>query len=144
MLSDLFKVQIDFDRSHLVFPAIVEWLLIVFALAIVVQRRALIRATLGRVFTRLAPASWRFDQARLFGTLALTVAYFLAMEPVGRVLPNTGIGFVICSIVFFLALARLLVHDITPRKWLSIGLASFIGPLLVWYVFSEIFRVTLP
>jgi hypothetical protein len=144
MLSDLLKVQIDFDRSHLVFPMIVEWLLVIFALAILVQRHAVIRASIGRFLGQVAPAHWRFDRVRLLGTLALTVAYFMAMEPVGRIWPNTGMGFLLCSVVFCLALARLLVHDITPRKWLAIGLTALIGPALVWYVFSEIFRVTLP
>ena len=68
----------------------------------------------------------------------------MAMVPVGRIWPNTGMGFLLCSVGFCLALARLLVHDITTRKWLAIGLTALIGPALVWYVFSEVFRVTLP
>lgn len=144
MLSDLLKVQIDFDQSHLVFPTIIEWLLVVFALSILLQRHTAIRTSIGRFVASLPPARWNFDKRRLFGTLALTVIYFVAMEPVGRLWPNTGLGFVICSVVFCLALARLLVHDITTRKWLAIVLTSLIGPVLAWYVFSEIFRVTLP
>lgn len=144
MFSNLLKVQIDFDQSHLVFPAIVQWLLVIFALAILVQRHAAIRASVSSLLANLAPTHWRFDKTRLFGTLALTAVYFTALEPVGRIWPNTGLGFVLCSVVFCLGLARLLVHDINARKWLAIALTSTIGPGLVWYVFSQIFRVSLP
>jgi hypothetical protein len=144
MFADLLKVQIDFSHSHVVFPLIVEVLLLVFALAIVAQRHVQIRAAFARILANATPSQWNFDRKRLFGTLALTIVYFVAMEPVGRLRPNTGIGFLICSCVFCLGLARLLVHDVTPRKWLNIGLTSLIGPGVVWFVFSEVFRVTLP
>jgi len=144
MFTDLLKVEIDFDRSHLVFPGIIETMLLVLGVVILIQRRAAILASLRGFAASLPPARWNFDRTRLFGTLALTVIYFAAMEPVGHIWANTGMGFLICSMLFCLGLSRLLAHDITRRKWINILLMSVIGPTLVWLVFSQVFRVTLP
>ena len=40
------------------------------------------------------------NKVRFFGTIAITVAYFLLMVPVGNLWPNTGLGFLICSIPY--------------------------------------------
>lgn len=144
MLDALFQVQIDFAQSHEVFPRIIQWLLVGFGLTILIKRFALIRASVSRFLGNLPPSQWRFDVPRLFGTLALTLIYFIALEPVGRFWPNTGAGFVICSVVFCFALARLLAHDMTPRKWIAIAFTSVVGTGALWFVFNQIFRVTLP
>ncbi len=97
-ISDLLRVHISFDQSHLFFPTIVEWLLAVLLLAIAVVHGPELLAQWRSAGIRSRLASWQVDGRRLFGCLALTLAYFAAMEPVGRIYPNAGIGFLLTSI----------------------------------------------
>lgn len=143
-LADLLKVHVEFSQSHLLFPTLVEWLMAALLLAIaVVHGPELVahwRSTpLG---TRLA--AWQVDKRRFFGSIVLSGIYFAAMEPVGRVYPNSGVGFLLCSIVYGFALSWLFGRDFTRRKWTLMGLSSVITPTLVWAVFATVFKITLP
>ena len=89
-------------------------------------------------------ANWQVDKRRLFGALALTLVYFAAMQPVGLLCPNSGIGFLLTSIVYGFALSWLFVHDLDKRKWILIASSSVLTPLVVWTVFSTVFKITLP
>jgi len=142
--SDLFKVQIDFATSHLLFPTIIEWLLAALFLAIVVVHGRGWLAALRGSALRERMAGMQLDRKRFFGCLGLTVVYFLAMEPVGSLYPNTGIGFLLTSYVYAFALARLFVHDNTRRKTVLMILNALITPTLVWVIFAHVFRITLP
>ncbi|MBR0567565.1 tripartite tricarboxylate transporter TctB family protein [Azoarcus sp. L1K30] len=143
-LAELLKVQIDFEQSHLLFPSIVEWVLGGLMLAIIVVHGPELLAQWRNGALRSCLAKWQVDKKRLFGCLALTLAYFIAMEPVGTLYPNSGIGFLLTSIVYGFALSRLFVHDINRRKWMLIALSSVLTPLFVWVVFAHLFRITLP
>lgn len=144
MLNQWLKVEIDFKTSHQVFPHLIEGILLVLAMAIVVTHKRSIVSAFGQFRTKVHPRHWQFDRPRLLGCLLLTVVYFLAMEPVGSLLPNTGLGFWLCSCVFGLLLSRLFVHDIDRRKRMLMLSTSLIMPTLIWFVFAQIFRVTLP
>lgn len=143
-LSELLKVQVDFNQSHLLFPTIVEWLLGLLLLLIALTHgpQWLARVRGGSVKAKSAgrPVDWK----RLGGCLALTVVYFAAMEPVGTLRPNTGIGFLLCSIVYGLLLSWLFVHEIDRRKALLLGASSVLTPLVVWALFAYLFKITLP
>jgi len=143
-LLAIFKVQVDFEKSHLIFPTIIEWLLAGLALAIVVTHgRRWVTAWRGApIGARIR--GWDVDNKRLFGCLLLTPAYFAAMEPVGSLYPNTGIGFLLTSIVYVFALSWLFVRDNHRRKTIAMALNALITPTLVWFVFAHIFRITLP
>ncbi len=143
-LTDMFKVHIDFDHSHLFFPSIVEGTLLVLLLAIAVVHGPELFAQWrsGAVGSRLV--NWKIDKKRLLGCLALTTVYFTAMEPVGRLYPNSGTGFLLTSIVYGFLLSWLFARDINKRKWVLMALSSTLTPFLVWLVFSHVFRITLP
>lgn len=143
-LSELLKVQIDFERSHLLFPTIIEWVLAGLVLAIIIVHGPELLAQWrgGAIRDRLA--HWQVDRKRLFGCLALTLAYFIAMEPIGTLYPNSGIGFLLSSIVYGFALSLLFVRNLNRHKWILIALSSVLTPLLVWLVFAHVFRITLP
>ena len=143
-LSNLLKIKIDFDQSHLFFPTIVEWLLAILLLAIAVVHGPELLAQWRHGAMRSRLAHWQVDKRRLFGVLALTVAYLSAMEPVGRLYPNSGIGFLLTSIVYGFALSWLFGRDLDKRKWLLITSSSVLTPLFVWLVFSIGFKITLP
>ena len=143
-LSEMLKVHIDFEREHLLFPAIIEWLLAGLALAIVVTHgRAWVAAIKAKPLGRRV-GEWRVDKRRLFGSLALTVAYFAAMEPVGSIAPNTGVGFLIASIAYVFTLSWLFVRDNDRRKTVAMAVNALVMPTLVWLVFAHVFRITLP
>ena len=139
-LDSLLRVTIDFKTSHLLFPIIIGTLLAVLFLAILATQWRSIGATLA---TRPAwPAG--IDQMRFFGTIALTIVYFLTMPPLGDLYPNTGFGFAVCSIPYLFALGALYLHHRGPRQLLAVGLNAVIAPLVVWYLFSELFNISLP
>jgi tellurite resistance protein TehA-like permease len=85
-----------------------------------------------------------FDKVRFFGTIILTIAYFLSMDYVGGFFPNMGLGFLLMSIPFMLLLSLLYVHNLDRRKVLLIGLNSLISPGVAWYVLANMFNISLP
>jgi len=135
-----FHVTIDFDTSHLIFPTIIAVVLGILFIAILITR--------GRtMFASVTNAPYwptGIDHMRFFGTLVLTVAYFLAMPAVGDFFPNTGLGFYLCSIPFLFALSTLYLHQRNRRTLLIAGANALIAPTAVWYLLSEIFNISLP
>ncbi|AUH33328.1 tripartite tricarboxylate transporter TctB family protein [Paracoccus tegillarcae] len=139
-MADLLKVSIDFDTSHLIFPRLIGIILLLLGLVIVIRNR---RALAG------SGAMWsqtfqQMDKIRFFGTLALTIIYFLLMVPIGDLWPNTGLGFLICSIPFVLLISILYMHERTPRAMIPVLIVSVVAPTLVWWLFTYVFALTLP
>ncbi|WP_119306895.1 tripartite tricarboxylate transporter TctB family protein [Cohaesibacter haloalkalitolerans] len=142
--NSLFKVSIDFSQSHLFFPNIIHWILLILAV--------LIALTSGPKLLRQmrekkkddkqtgAPTDW----VRLLGTLVLTIIYFSLMETVGDLFPNTGFGFLFTSIPFMFLLSVLFVHQPGRREFVTITLSSIISPAVAWYVLAQMFNITLP
>ncbi|WP_193140814.1 MULTISPECIES: tripartite tricarboxylate transporter TctB family protein [unclassified Meridianimarinicoccus] len=139
-MGNLGQVTIDFERSHLVFPILIGSILALLGIAILITRRDRIAAS---------GPNWRqtfadMDKLRFFGTLVLTVLYFSLMVPVGNFWPNTGLGFLICSIPYVLATGLLFMHERPLRQVLVMLVIAVIGPSFVWWLFTEIFFLTLP
>ena len=139
-MDGLTRVTIDFDTSHLVFPIIIGIVLALLGLAILVRDRAAIAGS-GRMW---AGTFRDMDKRRFLGSLALTIVYFLVMVPVGNIWPNTGYGFLFCSIPYVAALGLLFMHERTPRAVGTMLAVAVIAPPIVWWLFSEIFFLTLP
>lgn len=142
--TSLFKVSINFKESHTFFPTIVQWILLillaVIIIVIAVPRIRDIRSGKRKVSFFTAG----FDKTRFLGTILLTVIYFLAMDFVGSYFPNMGLGFLLMSIPFMIALSLLYSHDIDRKKLLWIGLNSVISPGVAWYVLGHLFNISLP
>ena len=85
-----------------------------------------------------------YDKIRLFGTIIGVVIYFVLMDYVGTLFPNTGLGFLLVSIPFMLFLSLLYVHDLDRRKAIIILLNSTIAPVTAWYILGNLFNITLP
>ena len=103
-------------------------LLLLFAAIVVIYGRAFyqdIRA--GR--RRLRFFEENYDRIRLFGTIVGVIIYFLLMDYVGTLFPNTGLGFLLVSIPFIIFLSFLYVHDLNRRKTVIILLNSTIAPV---------------
>ena len=142
--SEIFRVSIDFDQSHLFFPRIIHWLLLLMLVMIVVLQGVpyLREVRAGR--KQLPFAGGEFDFLRFFGTLALTVAYFLLMERVGEFFPNTGLGFLLMSIPYMMLLSWLYLHQRDGRRLLLTAINAVIAPVVAWYVLAKLFFITLP
>lgn len=139
-MGDLTKVTIDFQTSHLLFPIIIGCVLAVLGLAIIIRERRQIAG---------AGAHWRtifaqMNKVQFLGTLALTLVYFSLMVPVGNVWPNTGLGFLFCSIPFVFLAGLLFMHNRSAQPVLVLAAVSLCIPSLIWWLFTEVFFLTLP
>lgn len=139
-MEELTRVTVDFETSHLIFPSAVGAVLACLGLAILVTRwRAIAHS--GAYWRGIVH---RMDKPRFLGAIALTVLYFSLMVPIGNIWPNTGLGFLICSIPFVFLTGVLFMHDRRPRRMLPVGLTALIAPTLVWWLFTDLFFLTLP
>lgn len=139
-MGQLTQVTIDFDTSHLLFPTIIAVVLGLLGLSIVIRDRARIAAS---------GAYWRdifqsMDKVRFFGALVLTLLYFSLMVPVGDIWPNTGRGFLYCSIPYVLLTGLLFMHDRTLRAIAPLAIVAVVGPIFVWWLFTYPLFLTLP
>lgn len=143
-VSNLLLIKIDFDQSHMFFPRIIMWLLLLLFLLIVIlyggQFLKDVRA--GRRSLRFFEEN--YDKIRLFGTVVAVIIYFILMDYVGVLFPNTGLGFLLVSIPFMMCLSFLYVHDLNKKKTIIILLNSIIAPGAAWYMLGNLFNITLP
>lgn len=143
-ISDIFTVSIVFEQSHLFFPRIIQWLLLIQLL--------LIAVFVGRPFLREVSAGTKslpftaghFDRLRFFGTIVLTILYFVSMQYVGEFFPNTGLGFLIMSIPYMFLLSLLYLHHRDRRHLVVITINAVVAPVIAWYVLARLFAITLP
>ena len=143
-MSEMFTITIDFEQSHLFFPNIIHWMLLILVVLILVfEAPAYFREV--RAGSKSLPFSkGPFDAPRFAGTLALTLAYFLAMPWVGSFFPNTGLGFLIMSIPYMAALSLLYLHTRDRKHLVRAGLNAVIAPVVAWFILAKLFAITLP
>lgn len=142
--SELLKVTIDFDQSHLFFPAIIHWLLIFIVLLLAyTQWWPKFKQTKDKKPQSSANKPPR-DALRLLGTLALTIAYFFAMPLVGEHFPNTGLGFLFCSIPYVFLLSLIFLNDFKKKTLMTGTINALATPTLVWSILANLFNISLP
>ena len=134
------QITIDFQQSHLFFPKIVSVILLLLGAAILVRDRRQIAGA--RAFWRTTFA--RMDKLRFFGALGLTLVYFTLMVPVGDIWPNTGRGFLFCSIPYVFLIGLLFMHERDLRGVVPLAIVALVGPIFVWWLFTYPFFLTLP
>ncbi len=139
-MGELTQVAINFETSHLLFPKIIAIVLGLLGLAIVLRDHARI-VSAGSYWHQILT---QMDKVRFFGTLLFTFLYFALMVPIGNFWPNTGLGFLVCSIPFVLLIGLLYMHGRGPRQLIPLGLVVVIAPTFVWWLFTYPFFLTLP
>jgi hypothetical protein len=139
-MSELTRVTIDFQTSHLVFPMLVGCVLLALGTAILLTRWRAIAGS-GQYWSRILATT---DKLRFFGTIVLTLIYFLVMVPVGDFWPNTGMGFLLCSIPYLMLCGLLYLREWSARLVATLGIVAVVAPILVWWVFADVFFLTLP
>ena len=142
--SSFFQVAIDFDKSHMFFPTIVIYfLLFLLALIFIIYGIPKIkRLRNGEEKLRFSAA--HVDKLRFFGTIALTIVYFMMMNFVGQFFPNTGLGFLFVSMPFIFLLSLLYSHSMVKAKFIIIVLNAVLAPSIAWYVLAQMFNISLP
>lgn len=139
-MGQLTQVTIDFETSHLLFPTIIGCVLGLLGLAIVIRDRARIAGAAGY----WADIWQGMDKPRFLGAIALTLLYFSLMVPVGNIWPNTGRGFLYCSVPYVFVVGALFMHDRTLRGMLPLAIVAIVGPIFVWWLFTYPLFLTLP
>lgn len=139
-MGSLAQVTIDFEKSHLFFPTMIAIVLVLLGLAILIRDRRRIAGSVAYWSDVLT----RMDKMRFLGTLLLTLIYFSLMVPVGDIWPNTGTGFLVCSIPFVFLVGLLFMHDRGLRNLIPMALTALIGPTFVWWLFTYPLFLTLP
>ena len=143
-ISRLFQVKIVFAQSHLFFPHIINWLLLIMLIVIfVIQGMPYLREV--RAGRKQLPFSGgHFDYVRFFGTIVLTIAYFLLLDPVGEFFPNMGLGFLLMSIPYMMLLSLLYLYQRDRRHIILVVVNAVLAPTIAWYVLGQLFDITLP
>jgi len=143
-ISKLLQVKIVFAQSHLYFPRIIHWMLLIMFVVIVVSQGVpyLREVRAGR--KQLPFVGAHFDAPRFFGTIGLTIAYFMLLDPVGDLFPNTGLGFLLMSIPYLLLLSSLYLYHRDRRHLLLASINAVLAPCIAWYVLGHLFDITLP
>ena len=142
--SSIFQVSVDFATSHMFFPKLVIYfLLFLLALIFIIYGIPKLKK-IGSGDETFSFSTEHIDKFRLFGTLILTVAYFMLMDYVGQFWPNTGLGFLFVSIPFIFLLSLLYSHELTKHKLILIILNAAIAPSIAWYVLAQLFNISLP
>ncbi|MDF2530503.1 MAG: conserved rane protein of unknown function [Clostridia bacterium] len=136
-MSDLFKIDITYSRSHWVMPKIIIGVLIILAVVIFIQEYLKAKKA-NKPFMSLK--GWRFfaegyDKVKLFGSIGLLFAYIGLMKL---------IGFIASSIIIA-SLFNILFVEKKDKKSIAICIGiAVIEALLLWFVFGYILEVTLP
>ncbi|MGV2114377.1 tripartite tricarboxylate transporter TctB family protein [Agrobacterium salinitolerans] len=139
-MGELTRVKVDFATSHLIFPTVIGAILALLAVAILFTEYRNILAS-GPMWRQTLA---KMDKLRFFGTLVLTIVYFSLMVPVGDIWPNTGLGFLICSVPFILAIGLLYMHERRVRDIIPLAIVAIVAPVSIWWLFNDVFFLTLP
>lgn len=134
-MKDLFTMEITYSEYHLIFPKIIQTILIILLLAILVQQvlQRMKNRSSKKLFSKIMEEN--FDKLKFFGTILLLLGYVFFLEV---------IGFIAASIIFMFVLTILLRGDV-KRNTLIISLVNSVTTsVLVWFFFGYLFDITLP
>ncbi|WP_066048422.1 tripartite tricarboxylate transporter TctB family protein [Robertmurraya korlensis] len=134
-MKDLLTMEITYSEYHLIFPKIIQTILIILLLAILVQQVSKrIRSGNKNIFFKKMMVE-NFDKLKFFGTILLLFGYVFFLEV---------IGFIAASIIFMFVLTILLRGNL-KRNTLIISLVNSVTTsVLVWFFFGYLFDITLP
>ncbi|WP_320128829.1 tripartite tricarboxylate transporter TctB family protein [uncultured Sphaerochaeta sp.] len=151
----MFKVTYKPSTSHWIFPPIIMGILAILLVIMFLQHlvkckkegRPLFKVKGYRFFVE----NW--DKVRLLGTLGLLIVYFPAMELMGF-LPASILFVFLFNVLFsgIEQLASIPVAFKTRQFWsnpdfrsLLISLIiSVVSSILIWFIFGQVFNITLP
>ncbi|SEI01204.1 Tripartite tricarboxylate transporter TctB family protein [Halobacillus karajensis] len=134
-MEDLLTVELSFSEYHLIFPRIVITILLILG-AIIVFRYFYKRMKLGsskkRDFSFFIAT---YDKTKLFGSAILLFLYPFMMERLGFLISTIGL-------MFFMTL--LFIGKIKKTALFTSLTNALATTFVIWYVFGQLFDITLP
>lgn len=150
-MGNLFTVKIKWSTSHLFFPTIIAWILVILAVIMVIQRAIKCKKEKKPFFnfSNFHFFNKGYDKLKLWGAIILFAGYIACLEPM---------GFLWASILFVFLLNVLFAESIRMKaifhkdgtaiiNWRSLAgsaIISVVSSVLLWYVFGIVFNITLP
>ncbi|WP_160807576.1 tripartite tricarboxylate transporter TctB family protein [Virgibacillus salexigens] len=134
-MKGLLTVELKFSEYHTIFPNIMLTILI-FLAVLMLFLNVIRRIKEGR----LREFHFQFfvdnyDKLKFFGTLVLLIAYAFVLE---------SIGFLLATILFMFLISLLFIGDI-KKKSIFVSLTNSLSTsLIIWYLFGQLFDITLP
>lgn len=131
------NIKVVYSESHYFFPKIIIGIIALLSVIILIQKIIEIQKNKK---ANIEKKSFRFfepgfDKVKLFGSLALFIAYVACLKP---------LGFLLASIIFIFLFNVLFCATLKWKSLLVSVAVSVISSTTVWYIFGVVFRITLP
>ncbi len=151
----MLRVNYKPSTSHWLFPPMIMWILAIMLVIMAIERAVKCKKS-GKPFFNLK--GYRFfienwDKVKLVGTIVLMVLYFPSMNLIGF-LPASIIFIFLFNVLFVgvSQLASIAVAFKTKKFWsnpdfrsLVISLIiSVVSSTIIWFLFGQVFKITLP
>ncbi|WP_408010204.1 tripartite tricarboxylate transporter TctB family protein [Pseudalkalibacillus sp. A8] len=134
-MKDLVTVELKFSEYHTIFPKIM--LTILIFLAVLMLLLNIVKRIREGTLTALRFQFFvdNYDKLKFYGTLVLLIAYAFMLEP---------IGFLPASILFMFLISLLFIGNV-KKKSIIVSLANSLATsFAIWYLFGQLFDITLP
>ncbi|SEA78640.1 Tripartite tricarboxylate transporter TctB family protein [Thalassobacillus cyri] len=134
-MNDFLTLEFKFSESHTVFPKIVLSILVMLLILIVINQ-VIQRYKDGKLTDfNFKFFTGNYDKLKFYGTVALLIGYGLTLEL---------LGFLLSSILFMFLIMLLYIGNL-KRKAILLSLAnSILTSFIIWFVFGQMFDITLP
>lgn len=150
-MGDLFKLDYKYSTSHLVVPQIVAGILVFLAVLLMIQRALRCRKE-GKRFIDLK--GFRlfekgYSKVKFWGSLIILTAYFFFMDKL-HFLPASLIFIFLLNLLYdgSISIPALLGKAQGPvvrvKPLLMSAVITMVFSVGIWYLFGDIFNITLP
>lgn len=131
-MSDFFTIEMTYSEYHLIFPTIIISLLVVLGVILLITNLLKKRKSEGFKFQFFTE---NYDKMKLYGTFVLLVIYGITLDI---------IGFVPSTIIFVILISLLYIGNV-KKKAIMISITNSLATTFVfWYIFGQLFNITLP
>ncbi|UJL45716.1 tripartite tricarboxylate transporter TctB family protein [Virgibacillus sp. NKC19-16] len=133
-MTDFFTIELSYSNYHLIFPKIIASILIMIGIVLLVT--SLIKKWKAKKLRfQFKFFSENYDKVKIYGTIILLIVYVLTLEI---------IGFVPASIIFMVLVTLLYIGNI-KKKSITVSITNSLATtIVIWYVFGQLFDITLP
>lgn len=134
-MKDFFTIEMTYSNYHLIFPRIIIGILIAIGAVLLITN--LVKRWKEGALTRFRFKFFMdyYDKVKFYGTILLLIMYAVTM---------TWIGFVPSSILFMILITLLYIGNIHKKSIVVSITNSLATTIVIWYVFGQLFDITLP
>lgn len=133
IVKDFFTIDLSYSNYHLIFPRIIITILIILGVFLLITNLKRIRKEVGKFQFKFFTEN--YDKVKFYGTIILLILYGATLEV---------IGFVPTTIIFMVLITLLYIGNIR-KKSIVVSLSNSLATtIVIWYVFGQLFDITLP